>query len=314
MATFNVGAHTYETRDVAPSGTAPGYTPPPGAPPVGEADSSWSYANPREQAAAEAMAKVLSGLRYSSIEGEGEDAVLPRFHAQHADARKILGDSMVVSDDRLQPYQRTQGMDPKDSGYVLNELLKKAYGGNAFEGSQRDVDLMATNATKVMRKGPSVGPVALAQALSDMDVMPGSVGENYFDQMSRDFQEYGSSSAEDNPSKIHQGGPDGKGYATLADFLSNFKSDMAQVAPVNVFGTLGLPNFLGGFWNSVKFGNPFGPGYGQMDSEGNVIPGTWKGGAGYSEGRSPFTGPGGNTGQAGKGTDGPSGGGGGIST
>ena len=94
--------------------------------------------------------------------------------------------------------------------------------------------------------------------------------------------------------------------ATLGSIADGFKNSTG-VLPFNL-------SFLGGLYNSMKYGHFAGPGYGKLDKYGNVIPGTYKGGAGYSPGRTGFKGPGGQTGQAGTGSDGPSGGGGGIST
>jgi hypothetical protein len=181
-------------------------------------------------------------------------------------------------------------------GYLRDEM--DIFGGFP-EGFLRDEGMLARNMTHLMRNYQKYVPEDdLALALAEIfEPAPGAVP--------------GQTGSGTQTGQSDVGGSVG-GANTPGATVGGMFSGGANAA--NVFGTVGLANFATGLYNSIAYGHYAGPGYGKLDKEGNVIPGTYKGGAGYSPGRSDFKGPGGQTGQAGTGSDGPSGGGGGIST
>jgi|TARA_R110000822_G_scaffold123322_2_gene257732 hypothetical protein len=319
MVNFTVGSYEYETPDIG------AYSPPPGAPPIGAPGSF-----PAKTIGPEELnyAKLLQNTYSNELIGDvnaGQRAY--QFYANRDEQQNNLGRSLLVDPADDPSFYR--GLDPTDpgSGQVLSDILTKA--GRELSNSQyKNEDLLAKDVGKELSQlnnyldGGAVSRAGLTAALMGLGLTPSeagtertgkeSVGQNFLDQMYTSFDESDSSSDASPPGDA---GPFGEGYRSFGDYFSGFGDNMNKVAPVNVFGSgLAIPNFLRGLYNAYKYKNPFGPGYGEMDFGGNVIPGTWKGGAGYSEERSPFTGPGGNTGPAGKGNDGPSGGGGGIST
>jgi hypothetical protein len=178
MAKVKVGGYEYDSR-------TPDYIAPPGSPPVAAAPQS-AYANELQEARAKALAQIMMGYEYRAVQGDNDDKKFWQFSAQHDDARNLLGKSRVLADDRLTGSQRQRGLgsgDPR-SGYVLHDLVEKAFGNNFQRGDYDDTDARGDwLARKIPGAIRSVGPGALAQALADSGVEPGegqqSMGQNY---------------------------------------------------------------------------------------------------------------------------------------
>ena len=303
MAKVKVGDYEYDSRSVdgyvAPyEYVAPDeYLPPPGAPTV-------AAPAPKEASMqARALAEILSQVRYTvadSGDNEGDPStLLPKFYANRNAANLDRYGSKYTPSERF-----NNEVDPStsDGAYLYNLYSKLGPGvadAFAIDGSDSDEDMMARNMTKFMRNYKDYVPeddlaLALAEIYgTDPGAAPGQTGSR------------GQPGQSDKAGSV--GGANTPG-ATVGGMFSGGSN------AANVFGTVGMVNFGRGLYNSMKYGHYAGPGYGKLDKYGNVIPGTYKGGAGYSDGRTGFTGPGGQTGQAGTGSDGVSGGGGGITT
>jgi len=274
---------------VTPNGAA--VTPPPPAPP------------PQPSNRARALAEILSQTRYTVADSgpnQGDESTrLPKFYANmnNVNTQRYGGD--YIPSDRYDIEVRPEDND----GEYLYSLFDKLGSGVAQQyatgGSpgDSDEDMMARNLTGFMRNYKNYVPEDdLALALAEIyatnpGAAPGQTGSR------------GQPGQADKAGSV--GGANTPG-ATLGSMAKGFNN--LEGMPV------GNLSFALGLYNSIKHGHFAGPGYGKLDKDGNVIPGTYKGGAGYSPGRTSFTGPGGQTGRAGTGSDGVSGGGGGIST
>lgn len=238
MVSFSVGPYQYESRSATDYATPPGVS-------VGAPQP------PQPSPQAQALAKILAGIRYVAPPGEGEDKMLPMFFGNRDEEMRFQYGDKYTPDSRL-----PETIDPTaNSGYYLRSLMGKA-GGDKFEQAMAgggpgdsDEDMMARNMTRFLRRAPGLVPredlaLALQQAQASMPPVSPAVGSSY------------------QPGQDQVSGP-----GTFADMagLGN---------PANVFGTLGPVNFIQGMLNAVKFGTPLGFGYPVMDGEGNRVGGS----------------------------------------
>jgi hypothetical protein len=291
MAKVKVGPYEYDSR------SADGFVAPPGAPTA-------AAPAPREPSwKARALAEILSQTRYTvadSGDNEGDPStLLPKFYGNRNAANTARYGGDYTPSERFNVEVKPSESD----GEYLYSLYRKL-GAGVAEGfatggtpGDSNEDMMPGNMTDFMRGYKNYVPeddLALALAelyATDPGAAPGQTGSGTQPGQS---DKAGSVGGENTPG------------ATLGSMAKGF-NNLAGMPVGNLSFALGL-------YNSIKHGHFAGPGYGKLDKDGNVIPGTYKGGAGYSPGRTDFSGPGGQTGQAGTGSDGPSGGGGGIST
>ena len=278
-------SNTYVTPNGAP------VTPPPAPPP------------PQPSMRARALAEILSQTRYTvadSGDNEGDPStLLPKFYANRNNVNTDRYGGDYMPSDRYDVEVRPEDND----GEYLYNLYHKLGAGVAERfatgGSPGDSneDHMARDMTTFMRGINNYVP---------KDDLMLAMEEIYATNPGAAPSQTGSRTQPGQADKAGSVGGENTPGATLGSIADGFKNSTG-VLPFNL-------SFLGGLYNSIKYGHFAGLGYGKLDKYGNVIPGTYKGGAGYSPGRTGFKGPGGQTGQAGTGSDGPSGGGGGIST
>ena len=252
---------------------------------------------------ARALAEILSQVRYeaaSSGDNEGDPSTIrPKFFANMNAVNTDRYGGKYTPSER---FNREVLPEENDGEYLYNLMHKLGPGvaeGFATGGSpgDSDEDMMSRDMTGFMRGYKNYVP--------EDDLML-AMEEIYATNPGAAPGQTGSGTQPGQSDKAGSVGGENTPGATLGSIADGFKNSTG-VLPFNL-------SFLGGLYNSIKHGHFAGPGYGKLDKYGNVIPGTYKGGAGYSPGRRSFTGPGGQTGQAGTGSDGPSGGGGGIST
>ena len=241
-----------------------------------------AYADERQEARAKALAKIMMGYQYRAVQGDNDDKKIWQFRAQHDDARKLLGKSRVLSDDRLLDYQRERGLESADprSGYVLHDLVERAFGHNFQRGDYDDTDARGDwLARKIPGAIRGVGEGALAQALADFGVQPGegqqSMGRNYlrgaqqFLAKNNGSYQPGQSDKAGSVGGANTTNPDGT-PATLGSMFTGF-NDLTGMP-------LGTVGFGYGLLNSMRFGSPFRnsnySSYPEMDQYGNAIPGT----------------------------------------
>lgn len=239
MVSFSVGPYQYESRSATDYATPPGVS-------VGAPQP------PQPSQQAQALAKILAGIRYVAPQGEGDDKMLPMFFGNRDEEMRFQYGDKYTPDSRLpgtiDPYS--------NSGEYLRSLMQQA-GGDKFAAlmasggspGDSDEDMMARNMTRFLRRAPGLVPkedlaLALQQAQASMPPVSPAVGSGY------------------------QPGQDQvSGTGTVADMFG-------AANPANVFGIGGMFNFGQGLLNAIQYGTPLGPGYPAMDSEGNRADGT----------------------------------------
>lgn len=244
MVSFSVGPYQYESRSATDYATPPGVS-------VGAPQP------PQPSPQAQALAKILAGIRYVAPQGEGDDKMLPMFFGNRDEEMRFqYGDEYT-------PGTMSGTIDPySNSGEYLRALMAQA-GGDKFaalmaSGSgvgDSDEDMMARNMTRFLRRAPGLVPkedlaLALQQAQASMPPVSPAVGSSY------------------QPGQDQVAGP-----GTFADMAGATNA-------ANVFGGLGVVNFAQGLLNAIQYGTPFGPGYPGMDSGGNQVGGTSFGSSG----------------------------------
>tara|TARA_R110002153_G_scaffold59614_3_gene162590 strand:- start:27 stop:941 length:915 start_codon:yes stop_codon:yes gene_type:complete len=289
----------------APTGA---YVAPPGAPPGAPTAAAPAPKEPSMRA--RALAEILSQTRYTVADSgpnQGDrSTLLPKFYANMNNVNTQRYGGNYMPSDRFDVEVRPEDNDGEYLYSLMNKLGAGVAENFATGGSpgDSDEDMQPRNMTRFMRKYQNAGPSSSIYVPED-DLML-AMEEIYAKSPGVAPGQTGSRTQPGQSDKAGSVGGENTPGATLGSIAKGFKN-ATGVLPFNL-------SFLGGLYNSMKYGHFAGPGYGKLDKDGNVIPGTYKGGAGYSPGRRSFTGPGGQTGQAGTGSDGPSGGGGGIST
>ena len=235
MVSFSVGPYQYESRSTTDYATPPGVS-------VGAPQP------PQPSQQAQALAKILAGIRYVPGQGDGDDRMVPMFFGNRDEEMRFQ------YGDKYTPGTMSGTIDPyANRGEYLRSLMHQA-GGDKFAAlmasggspGDSDEDMMARNMTRFLRRAPGLVPkedlaLALQQAQASMPPVSPAVGSSY------------------QPGQDQVSGP-----GTFAD--------MAGLAnPANVFGAGGLFNFGQGLLNAIKFNTPFGFGYPGMDGQGNQV-------------------------------------------
>lgn len=294
MARVKVGDYEYESR-------TPDYVAPPGSPPVG----TQAPIEPSRQA--RALARVLAHTRMADA---GDGNMLPQYFAPRAEVMNHrYGEGnwtpQEFSSAVINPTNTLGQEYLRDQINIIGGNDGGAFAANiagAVTGGDSDEDMMARNMTRFMRRYQNyVSKDDLALALAEIfEPAPGAVpGRTGSGTQTGQSDKAGSVGGANTPE------------ATIDGMISGGAN------AANVFGTLGFANFARGLYNSMQYGSPFrntaySP-FPEMDQYGNAIPGTEIAINTQTWGDD-TSGPSGSMPGAAAGADGPSGGGGGIST